>query len=435
MATTKVAGLARSAALPGTLFALGASLVYQPLAVSLILGTLAGIFTSRAIPACSDLFIRSGRFGKDLLKANKPVIAESMGAIVGVVYFIAMFVFIPVAFFPWIGRGMYVEGVHPPFPHDKFAQYLGGLLALFSMLFLGFADDVFDIRWRVKIWFPLIASLPLLMVYFVTYGKTDVLVPLPLRFLFPAKIIHLGGFYYLYMAALVIFSTNAINIVAGANGVEGGQSLVIAVSIALNDVIQLHENPARSDAHLNSLYFLIPFIGVTLGYLRHNWYPAKAFGGDTYAYFAGMTFAVVGILGNFSKTVVLFMIPQIFNFLYSCPQLFKFVECPRHRMPRLDEKLGKVVATRFTFEKAKPLGILMIRFLELLGLADVTRDPRTGKMIDCSNLTIMNLLLVRLGPMSESDLVVRVMVVQAASSLVGFVVRYGLAHIVYNRDE
>jgi UDP-N-acetylglucosamine--dolichyl-phosphate N-acetylglucosaminephosphotransferase len=55
--------------------------------------------------------------------------------------------------------------------------------------------------------------------------------------------------------------------------------------------------------------------------------------GDTYCYFAGMTFAVVGILGHFSKTLLLFFIPQILNFLYSTPQLFKLVPCPRHRLP------------------------------------------------------------------------------------------------------
>lgn len=34
-----------------------------------------------------------------------------------------------------------------------------------------------------------------------------------------------------------------------------------------------------------------------------------------------MTFAVVGILGHFSKTMLLFFMPQVFNFLYSLPQL------------------------------------------------------------------------------------------------------------------
>ena len=171
------------------------------------------------------------------------------------------------------------------------------------------------------------------MVYFVTYGRTDILIPLPLRFLFPQKVISLGPFYYLYLICLCIFSTNSINILAGINGVEGGQALIIAVSIAINDIIQLTVFEAKREAHMNSLYFLFPFIATTLGYLKLNWYPAKVFGGDSYCYFAGMVFATVGILGNFSKTVLLFMIPQIFNFIFSCPQLFGLVECPRHRMP------------------------------------------------------------------------------------------------------
>jgi UDP-N-acetylmuramyl pentapeptide phosphotransferase/UDP-N-acetylglucosamine-1-phosphate transferase len=46
---------------------------------------------------------------------------------------------------------------------------------------LGFLDDVFDIRWRHKLPIPIIASIPLLMVYFAERGSTDVVVPIPLR--------------------------------------------------------------------------------------------------------------------------------------------------------------------------------------------------------------------------------------------------------------
>lgn len=63
-------------------------------------------------------------------------------------------------------------------------------------------------------------------------------------------------------------------------------------------------------------------------------YPSAVFVGDTFCYFAGMTFAVVGILGHFSKTMLLFFIPQVINFIYSVPQLFHIVPCPRHRLPR-----------------------------------------------------------------------------------------------------
>jgi len=46
-------------------------------------------------------------------------------------------------------------------------------------------------------------------------------------------------------------------------------------------------------------------------------YPSSVFVGDTYTVFAGMTFASVGVLGHFSKTLLLFFVPQILNFAYS----------------------------------------------------------------------------------------------------------------------
>ena len=95
---------------------------------------------------------------------------------------------------------------------------------------------------------PLIASIPLLTVYYVTYGRTDVLGPIPLRPL-------LGFLYYVYLACLCIFTTNGINLLAGVSGVEGSQSLIIALSLVLNDVFRLYLTPAEKEAHLNFLYF------------------------------------------------------------------------------------------------------------------------------------------------------------------------------------
>ena len=34
------------------------------------------------------------------------------------------------------------------------------------------------------------------------------------------------------------------------------------------------------------------------------------------------------------------MLPQLLNFIYSLPQLFKFVPIPRHRLPRIDLQTG-----------------------------------------------------------------------------------------------
>ena len=45
--------------------------------------------------------------------------------------------------------------------------------------------------------------------------------------------------YYVYMGMLAVFSTNAINIMAGINGIEAGQSLVIALSAIAFNLIEL----------------------------------------------------------------------------------------------------------------------------------------------------------------------------------------------------
>lgn len=44
-------------------------------------------------------------------------------------------------------------------------------------------------------------------------------------------------------------------------------------------------------------------------------YPAQVFVGDTYCYYSGMLFATVGILGHFSKTLLLFFVPQVSTIL------------------------------------------------------------------------------------------------------------------------
>ena len=52
-------------------------------------------------------------------------------------------------------------------------------------------------------------------------------------------ILQLGPFYYCYLVALIIFCTNAINILAGVNGLETGQAFVMAVGFILYNTIEL----------------------------------------------------------------------------------------------------------------------------------------------------------------------------------------------------
>ena len=91
-------------------------------------------------------------------------------------------------------------------------------------------------------------------------------------------------------------------------------------------------------------------------------YPARAFPGDTLCYVTGMAFAVVGIQAHYSKTLLLFFLPQIFNFVLSCPQLFGLVPCPRHRVPRYVLCLRSLTpASFFGLEGTPPSRLCMDR--------------------------------------------------------------------------
>ena len=60
------------------------------------------------------------------------------------------------------------------------------------------------------------------------------------------KIVELGLFFMIYMALLAVFCTNAINIYAGINGLEAGQSLVIGVGILVFKLWEiLYENDGK----------------------------------------------------------------------------------------------------------------------------------------------------------------------------------------------
>ena len=303
---------------------------------------------------------------------------------------------------------------------------------------LGIGDDLFDIRWRHKFFIPAFASIPLLVVYFVDFGVTFIVMPIPLQ-PYLGELFDLGPLYYVYMACVAIFSPNSINILAGINGIEVTQSIVIALLLAFNDCLYLltpYPHPA-TDSHLFSLYLLLPFLGVSLALLKYNWYPARAFVGDTYCYFAGMVFAAVAILGHFSKTLVLLLIPQAFNFVYSTPQLFGLVPCPRHRLPRFNARTGLLEpsVTEWTAERQPKTPVAWgLKLLGKLRLLMVRLDEQS-RFVETSNFTIINLWLVWRGPLREDRLATEITAMQTVVGLFGLFVRHKLALLIFKADN
>lgn len=412
------------------------------------------VVTDKLIPRVGPSFIKIGLFGKDLSKPNKPILPETIGAVAAMVYIMIMFFCIPFIFFKYMvietqGGGQREFTIELSnndthlkqfFPHNKLSEYLSSILCLESTIIIGIFDDLFDLRWRHKFPLPAIAAIPLLLVYYVDFGVTYVLVPTLVQdWLFQGKkLIDLGAIYYVYMASMAIFCPNSINILAGVNGLEVGQSIVLAILALINDILYLTMGISTAkDSHRFSAILIIPFLGVSLALFKWNKWPAKVFVGDTYCYFAGMVFAVVGILGHFSKTMLLLFIPQILNFIYSCPQLFKIVPCPRHRLPKFNANDGLLYTSRANLkdEPPKTWFVPILRLLNKLRLIDVEYDPKDGSIISCSNMTLINLTLVWFGPMREDQLCNTILILQFSIGILALLARHAIGSIIFGHDN
>ncbi|XP_050383224.1 uncharacterized protein LOC126799997 [Argentina anserina] len=340
--------------------------------------SLAAFFvTVKMIPVASRYVLRRNLFGYDINKKGTHQgtlkVPESLGIVVGIVFVVFSILFQYFNFAP---------------DSNWLVEYNAALTSICFMVLLGFVDDVLDVPWRVKLVLPSIAALPLLMAY---AGHTTIIIPKPLVPYVGLEIWDLGWMYKLYMGLLAVFCTNSINIHAGLNGLEVGQTVVIASAILIHNVMQIGGSAdfEYKMAHAFSIYLAQPLLATSLALFSYNWYPSSAFVGDTYTYFAGMTMAVVGILGHFSETLLIFFLPQVLNFLLSLPQLAGFIPCPRHRLPRF--------------------------------------DPETGLLTGTNDGTLVNLFLRQFGRMTEKRLCVYLLIFQALACCFCFLLRYFLA--------
>jgi UDP-N-acetylglucosamine--dolichyl-phosphate N-acetylglucosaminephosphotransferase len=392
-----------------------AGLILTKIGVAIWIAITAYISTIHLIPVFAEYTLKKGLSGKDLGKKGSPQenndIPEALGIVCGIIYLVSTI----------LSQLSYANSA------QQMIIFNSALFSICFMIFLGYLDDTLDLKWRYKLILPTVASLPLLASY---SGSTAMYIPNPfatylmqngqltllgqlINVLFivdteaHGKIIELGWWFLLFMGLQAVFCTNAINILAGINGLECGQAYVIAASLLFFKVYEISEKGKVGDDELFAIVLLLPYIGTTLGLLKFNWYPSSVFVGDTFCYFSGMTFAVIGIHSHFSKTLLILFIPQIINFLYSIPQLFKFVPCPRHRLPK--KLADRDVLTYSTF----PCAANEYRFFK------VKKDDTEGP-----NCTLINLFLRIFGPMHEKTLTISLLAFQMICSGIAFYIRY-----------
>ncbi|MFD1851638.1 glycosyltransferase family 4 protein [Oceanobacillus bengalensis] len=174
--------------------------------------------------------------------------------------------------------------------HEHLPEILLGAIVI---LITGALDDKYAIRPVAKLTGQLIAAS-----FLVNSGLIIERITIPLL-----GMIDLGVFSVLITVLWVVGITNAINLIDGLDGLATGVSTIALVSIFIMSMM---------DMQLIVIFLSIVLIGANLGFLFHNFYPAKIYMGDSGSNFLGYMIAVVSMLGLFKNIAFFsFVIPII----------------------------------------------------------------------------------------------------------------------------
>ncbi len=103
-----------------------------------------------------------------------------------------------------------------------------------------------------------------------------------------------GVLSVLWIVALV----NSFNMLDNMDGLSGGVAAIACVVLGLMLVIRPNSSPQVSQLYVATMFFVLA--GALIGFLIHNWPPAKIFMGDAGSYFIGYWVAVSTLLATYT---------------------------------------------------------------------------------------------------------------------------------------
>ncbi|HIH17818.1 MAG TPA: glycosyl transferase family 4 [Nanoarchaeota archaeon] len=237
-----------------------------------------------------------GLAGKDIQKKSKESVAEAGGIVVifstlaGVLFYIFINTFV---------INVNIELI----------EILGITITFLLAGFIGFIDDILGWKVGLKQFHKFLLSIPIAIPLAVlNAGTSDMTIPLFGTFdfgiLYPLLIVPLG----------VIFATNSFNMLAGMNGIESGNAIIILSTLAF--LIW------KAGAFWASVIAGIAVFAL-LAFFFFNKYPAKVFPGDTLTYSIGALIAAIAITGNAEKAALILFFPYFIEFLLKARGKFK----------------------------------------------------------------------------------------------------------------
>lgn len=234
--------------------------------------------------------------GKDMNKLDKPKVAELGGVVVFLAFSLSLFIGMFIASYSdWIDLNIYI--------------ILGSFSTIAIITFIGVIDDIIGWKKGIRQWqhflIPIIAAIPLVVVF-----NGFSMVPIPF--------IGLVDFWILYPLLIIPIAitgaSNAVNMLAGFNGLEAGQGIIITTALTIIAILSFQFTAA---------IFGIAMIGALIAFLKFNWFPAKIFGGDSLTLMIGANLAIMSIIGSIQVYGFLLILLFFVEFAFKAKHRFK----------------------------------------------------------------------------------------------------------------
>jgi UDP-N-acetylglucosamine--dolichyl-phosphate N-acetylglucosaminephosphotransferase len=213
----------------------------------------------------------------DQHKIGKPLVPNGIGVIY--VLFTTIYLFL-----------IYFSGIAPA-SNGVSAPLTLAVCILFGG-FMGLLDDWMNLKWRYKAFMPLVAALPLIYLAIENELRTSISLP------FVGMIQFNEAYYFIIIPLIVMVVTNTVNQLGGLNGLETVCPAIILIGLM-----------ALSQSYL--ILMLGPLIlWLALAVLN---FQGKIFVGNSGTFAIGMTIASFAVITDLKSTLLISIIPHIFN--------------------------------------------------------------------------------------------------------------------------
>ncbi len=211
--------------------------------------------------------------------------------------------------------------------------------------------------------------------------------------------INFGKLAYPITIFFIVACTNIINLIDGLDGLSGGICSIFYITIAIIGFYQ---------ARYGSLVMVLTFImlGSTLGFLVHNFYPAKIFAGDS-ATFMGFIISIITLLEFKGAALTSLFVPLMILAIPILDTSFAIIRRLLKRQPIFAPDKEHIHHQLLGMNFSQRTTVLIIYGINILfalaSILYILKDPVLGRVIYIILFVIVTWFVFRTTIISEKN--------------------------------